>query len=237
MRKEFNRIHKMGIELEGGWDRKPEARMVPDGSVDAPGARYVGECPSPPIAEPTELEKWMRANYPTHTNRSCGMHVHVSFKDLRDYLRLMSQQAFNHIHAELGAWGKRANIKNAHFWERLQGDNTYCKKEYNPMKQVKHHDKGPARYSMLNYCYGRYQTMELRVLPLFKEVDVGVAAVAAFADILEKYLAKRRPLSSRSEMVILEESNLTQEDTEYETETLAHSEGLEVITLEDALCA
>jgi hypothetical protein len=235
--KSFNRIAKMGVELEGGWETKPDARMVGDGSVSV-SANYVGELPSPPFEDPVALTAWMRKNYPTKTNQSCGMHVHVSFKNRKDYLRFMSKEAFDHIHDELEKWGKRANIKNEHFWARLRGDNTYCKLFYSPMKQVKHVDKGPARYSMLNYCYGRYGTMELRVLPLFKEVDVGVAAVMAFANICERWLGKRRALGSRSEMVILEESPALPPSTEHAYETIYHeADGFELVTLEDATCA
>lgn len=198
----FSRIKLVGVELEGGWQTAPAdlSRMIGDGSIQLQrggNILHVGEIPSPPLASPPELFTWMTANYPQYTNSSCGMHVHVSFKSQNSYLRIMDKAFFDHMIEKLYAWGRETGIQDTNFFDRLEGKNTYCKKEYNPMGQVKYTQKGPHRYSILNYCHGRYGTAELRVLPLFKTLDEAQKAITAYFTIVEDWL-KRPPVSLKS---------------------------------------
>jgi hypothetical protein len=197
---EFNRIKLVGVELEGGWTDRPPSPMIGDGSIrlvrgnqaaDGRVINHVGEIPSPPFASPAELFAWMRDNYPQHTDRSCGMHVHLSFKSNNSYVRIMDKAFFDHVRAALIDWGRGpGGITYDQFFSRLEGGNSYCRTEYRPMEQVKHKEKGPARYSILNYCYGRYQTVELRALPLFPTLVEAEAAITAYFEIVENWLAR-----------------------------------------------
>lgn len=97
-----NRIHRIGIELEGGWRKVPPGTQIgPDGSVQI--TRYqderliVGELSSPPLSldpkdEPIYWTTWLKKFYPSHVNETCGMHVHLSFKLALTYERLMTPQ-------------------------------------------------------------------------------------------------------------------------------------------------
>lgn len=206
----LERIKAIGVELEGGWDERPEARMIGDGSIDMSRdtAHYIGELPSPPYGTTRGLFNWMERNYPHHVNSSCGMHVHISFKSDNSYIRAMDKVFFDYIQRELLTWGNVYGVKNKEFFKRLEGGNTYCKPTYNPMGQVSYTDKGPNRYSMLNYCYERYQTIELRVLPAFKEFTTAKAAIEAYLGLVEAWLKQPpRTLKALRKMVILEEAD------------------------------
>src|SRR5690606_19087235 len=85
---QFKRIKKVGVELEGGWDRTIPESIKHDGSVRVPEARQGGEAASDPLATPTAMENWVLQNYPDHTNQTCGIHVHVSFNEL-NYSRII----------------------------------------------------------------------------------------------------------------------------------------------------
>lgn len=196
---DFGRIDMAGVELEGGWTDRPPSNLIGDGSISLregnEGANgqiinYVGEIPSPPFKSPTEMFDWMKLNYPQHTNSSCGMHVHTSFKSQNSYVRIMDRAFFEYIRAGLLDWGQSMDLRDPRFFARLSGSNTYCKNEYNPMGQVRYKDKGPHRYSILNYCHGRYKTVELRALPLFTTYDEAVAAIAAYFELVEAWLKK-----------------------------------------------
>lgn len=208
----FSRIKLVGVELEGGWHTAPPHPMISDGSitlsrntamVDGHSIQHVGEIPSPPFGSPSEMFEWMKLNYPHYTNSSCGMHVHVSFKSQNSYLRIMDQKFFDYMIEKLLEWGKANGIKDKNFFNRLEGRNTYCKREYNPMGQVKYTNKGPHRYSILNYCHARYGTAELRVLPLFKTLEEATKAITAYFNIIESWLAQP-PVGLKSVKVSLD---------------------------------
>lgn len=194
---DFGRIDMAGVELEGGWTDTPPSDLIGDGSISLrqgnAGANgqpinYVGEIPSPPFKSPDKLFAWMKLNYPQHTNSSCGMHVHTSFKSQNSYVRIMDRAFFDYIRTGLSAWGTDRPGTDPRFFERLSGSNTYCKNEYNPMGQVRYKDKSPHRYSILNYCHGRYKTVELRALPLFGTYEEAVAAITAYFELVEAWL-------------------------------------------------
>src|SRR5438477_8185346 len=95
-----NRVAKVGIELEGGWSKFPDNEAVGnmfhhDASVKLPevpgvpeGLIRTGEIVSPPI-EPGAIGKWTSKWYPQHVNKTCGLHLHMSFFFIRHYRRLM----------------------------------------------------------------------------------------------------------------------------------------------------
>lgn len=196
-----NRIYRVGIELEGGWDRLPPGtRLTHDGSVRFPmPIACVGEMPSGILdtakGSPTYWENWLRTNYPKHTNETCGMHVHLSFKTAFAYNRLMTIQYPATVVAEYRKWAQREGLNEKHpLWPRLDGKSKYCQLKFDADGQVMNRDKDhnqerPGhRYTVINYCYSRYSTIECRLLPMMDTTDRAIRAVQELLDITNAFL-------------------------------------------------
>ena len=219
------KIKQIGIELEGAWITQPSHESLQchgDGSVSVTtckcGARdrgeacrsseccrYVGEVVSIPLNSIDEAVTWLDTFYPKISNKTCGMHIHVSLIDKLSYMRLMSRTFYNYFLTRVTAWGVEKKINEGTiFWERLTGQNRYCLKKFIPEAQIKHTSKGGERYTHLNYCYGVHQTIECRLFPTFQKKELSLSALKLYADIIETFLAKT-PREKTIEEVILDE--------------------------------
>jgi hypothetical protein len=207
------RILLAGVELEGGWREPPSGigTQHSDASVhiDAPDIEYVGEFVSPPIA-PSKLPQWIESYYPDAVSDSCGMHVHFSVRWPYHYSRLMdgsdstkgkdrvsawkaSELAgvpfWPYLYSSLNRWGKRMRFPRSHpSFERLRGDNEFCRATFDPDEQAKAQRKTGARYGALNFAYRQHTTCEIRVLPAFEEVHIASRCVAFVLRSVERYL-------------------------------------------------
>lgn len=234
-----NRIHRVGIEVEGGWT-KPGVRskIVNDGSVFDHGQQFppsvtheminagfrVGEIASEPRevikGSATDFRLWMTKFYPQVVDHTCGMHVHVSFPNALLYGRCMSPKFPATIIASFRKWGEEEGLVKDHpFWPRIMGDNRFCKHEYEAELQVqptgKDYDQRRLgnRYTAVNYCYGRTTTWECRLLPMFEKVEQGIRAVERLIQTTNAYLiatAKREPKISQN--IIIEDSGTFREN-------------------------
>lgn len=199
--REYKFIDKIGVELEGGWT-DPDFLIGHDGSVNV-RANVVGELASP-ILNPEDVEDWVTKHYPDAINNTCGLHVHISLKHVLHYSLLMERTFFDFFTKSLLAWGKEKNIIKSHpFWDRLAGTNRYCKNEFIPERQVFHKQRHENRYTMLNYTWAKFNTIECRVLPGFKMAKIGISAILKVMDLFEEYLAslKTRERAQTSEVV------------------------------------
>jgi hypothetical protein len=190
----FTSIDRVGIELEGGWNTRPaNAAFHYDGSVSgALGSASIGEMVSAPMSTWDEVAAWITAAYPETHDRSCGYHIHVSFKSRRAYARLMDRKFFDYFTTRMEGWGRRMHLPATHlFWSRLAGLNRYCQKNYAPDTQVAMRTKGPARYAQLNYCFQLHGTIECRLAPVFKQARVAVAFALELLSTYEDFLAQR----------------------------------------------
>lgn len=209
------RIKAVGVELEGGWDRRPPAEMHRDGSVtvDAP---IVGEISSPPIPDFSTAEEWMRANYPHRVNSSCGLHVHVSTNEL-NYGRLMEPEFAQFFECRMAEFLSQGLADNRPGFDllrqRFQGLNRYCQKKFIPEQQLFMTDRygdvnTHPRYAQLNFCYIRHGTLECRLFPCFPNVDDGVAAVKAFYDTVFDYLGQFKSTKDEPSTLVIPLSEL-----------------------------
>lgn len=196
-----NRIYRVGLELEGGWDKLPPGtRLVRDGSVRFPvPIAHVGEMPSGILDvskdSPTYWATWLTKNYPQHTNETCGMHVHMSFKTAFAYNRLMTVQYPATVVEEFRKWAKVLGMPNTHpIWPRLWGESRYCQFKFDADRQVQNRDKDhnqerPGhRYTVINYCYSRYSTLECRLLPMMGNAKQAAQAIQELLDITNAFL-------------------------------------------------
>lgn len=209
-----NRVYRVGIELEGGWDRLPAGvRLVHDGSVQF-GRRLEervppmhGELPSGVLdvskASPTYWGTWLRQMHPHYVNETCGMHVHLSFKTAFAYNRIMRAEYPATVVAEFTKWAKKEDLPDTHpIWNRLAGKCRYCQLRFDADNQVSnrekdHNQERPGhRYTVINYCWARYNTAECRLLPMMANAEQSTRAIQELIDITNAFLVAT---SSREE--------------------------------------
>lgn len=197
----MSHIKGIGLELEGGWHREfDDAQIGSDGSVRCPSnitraTGHFGELVSPVLTMET-WEEWLRKHYPNGTDTSCGFHIHLSFGDIRDYDRLIKMKFYRYFLLKWAEWGEElmpaagATIPQT-FHERLGKNgrfNSYAQRIFQPSKQLHHNYKADGRRCHLNFCYGLHGTMENRLLPMFEEKELGVAAVRYYLEMVNTYL-------------------------------------------------
>jgi hypothetical protein len=211
-----DRIALIGVELEGGWNQHPDGHeVVRDGSVHIDpefsppdingrqknlGPKILGEIVSRPL-KVEEFEQWVRSVYPKFVNGTCGLHVHMSFKSRLNYQRLMTPEFTKVMVQRLQEWAKKEGLPNDHWiWPRLNNPNhNHCAHVYLGDNQVKmrkkdFHSRGTAhsRYTAINYCYGQHQTVECRLLPMVKDVDMAIRGIYVVLNTTNEFLARQR---------------------------------------------
>jgi hypothetical protein len=203
-------VKKFGIELEGGWDTAPRDHRLykGDSSVRVPGSWRVGEIVSPILTTWQEGSDFLLVNYPDHTGASCGLHVHMSFADslgAENAYRvalLADNVAFQTgLLARLSEVAKSLKVTSKAFWERLNGENSYCRPEWSE-RNVRASD----RYRAVNFCsYNRHGTVEIRVLPMFSKRQISARMVREVLTFTDGYLgnALARDTSAPAEAVFV----------------------------------
>lgn len=221
-------IDKIGIELEAAW-KEPKKNLVIDESFSpadfSPEFKGVGELVSHPIASKEEMLNWLQENWPDETCHKCAMHVHFSLNHINYYSACMSNRFYEHFLNEMDKWGKDYNCRNELFWQRLKGENRYCRKRFNPDIQVKYTEKGHNRQDRRdhwNFCYGLHKTMECRLLPMFKSIETAKSAIFALINCIEGYLNAYTP----------EEKHLCDELFDFDCENNTNNVNKEIYTAE-----
>ncbi len=187
-------IDKIGVELEGSWNGE---RGVPpfedtdihhDGSVKvAGGCTHWGELNSPAFEALEEMISWVRVHHPHATNKTCGFHIHLSLKRKLDYSRLMSTAFQRFFQKNISKWARKNLPKDDFFWERFEGKNKYCKAQFLPDHQV-NAGHGNVRYSQLNFCFMEHGTLEVRLFPMWSNVETSVSALKTYVEMVEEFL-------------------------------------------------
>jgi hypothetical protein len=165
-------IRAVGIELEGGFTAEDcmTADVYGDASVELDlefqdEYTEAGEIQSPPCQSPDQLDAFLADNFPSITNSSCGVHVHFSTNTIEEYNVALSRQFYDGVIGTLRAYGEANRSMPRHYFSRLNGDNEYCEDLYQPRRQL----EGDGRYAIVNYCFGKHGTCEIRVLPAFSD--------------------------------------------------------------------
>lgn len=203
-------INLVGIELEGAWDGQRPENLHGDGSVEISGydasdcdcddpddcncqartARIVGESSSPPLAI-SAVSAWIERNYPDETNSSCGLHVHISLRELSYYTRLMEPAFYTRVFIPTMTHfcnAIRHSGDRALFTARLRGDNHFCQDMTMSVIQA-NYLRGTDRYTQLNYDYRQFGTVECRLFPMFSTATRASRAVHAYLRCVHTYLA------------------------------------------------
>ncbi len=199
-------VRAFGIELEGGWDRRPPivqsggASFREDGSVRTNGDEWSGEIPSPVLHSWAEASTFVIDNYPEHVGSTCGMHVHMSFGDRQKEAvsaLLDSDGGFlNALVADLKAWGrKKQKVSSQAFYSRLDGENEYANLRWLPNNAIRDYrsDDYETRYTICNFVsLHTHGTVEIRVLPMFRSARLSMRAVRRVIAFTELYLRRAR---------------------------------------------
>lgn len=185
-------IEKIGVEIEGGWcNPLPPSNIYYDGSVkDLAEIEKAGEISSTPLSL-IEIQEFISRNYPDKVNYSCGLHIHLSFKNNFYYSLLITRDFYDFFLFKIEEWGKEEKINdNSIFWERWKGECCYCKRKFSPEQQINLTSKGSIRYTHLNYCYALHGTIEVRIFPSFEKSRLAISAVKRTIEIFESWLSK-----------------------------------------------
>jgi hypothetical protein len=138
------------------------------------------------------------AIYPDKCDSSAGMHIHMSFNDVSDISLLASADFLTFFRQRWEAWGTRMGVhRSSDFWERLRGGNDYCKVVTPEMLTGASAGRivRADRYRQINFCsFARHGTMELRLLPLFRDLKLAISAMEEWVAIVEDFLATVAPL-------------------------------------------
>lgn len=222
-----NRIRAVGVELEGGWTEVKGINVIHDGSVIIPLPKaphkparlqdlpayerlhakylkdyphYIGEVPSPPLVI-SEVDDFINNSYPSYTNATCGLHVHMSFFHKMNYQRLLTPDYTTTMIKGLVAWAEKENLPEKHpIWERLKDANhAHCAHVFLGDEQVRQtkkdynsRGKPHSRYTAINYCFGQHGTVECRLLPMMETAEQASRAVHEVITITNRFLSKIR---------------------------------------------
>lgn len=157
------------------------------------GISHSGEIASHPLSSKGELDNWLNRVYPDSSNETCGIHVHASFHDLKNYAALMTQSFYEMFLGSLHSFGELHAKDHSIYWNRFIGNNTYCRKIYNPSREI---STGDGKYRLLNYSHfhragGR--TFECRAFPAFQSKEVAREAIYTFLNIIRNFLIYYKP--------------------------------------------
>lgn len=187
---------KIGVEVEGRFNNLGQLqRTATNMQATYSGDASIHESPDS-AAEPYEFKthpgnlrhtiEQVVALYPDETDKSCGMHIHMSFP--QDCLTLLNTTAFfEYFEKRWRAWGTAMALHpQGEFFKRLEGDNDYCSPNEFPRTYMYEGE----RYEQLNFtAWTGHKTIECRLLPMFRRSSLAVAAIQELVSIYEDFLA------------------------------------------------
>lgn len=193
---------RIGIEIEGRWldlramrNKADGLGMTGCGDGSVSGSNNTDAEPYEFQTHPGTVAKALHqliAMYPDESDKSCGMHVHVSFESHMDVTLLCTPAFFAYFKRRWIAWGDKMNIygkvdNRGEFWKRLNGLNDYCRENREaPRGSITRMN----RYHQLNFsAWSEHKTVECRLLPMFRKASLAVSAVKELVDIFEDFLA------------------------------------------------
>lgn len=195
---------KIGVEVEGWWRDLPAVEQVAanwhmsgahDGSLarDRTGETQPYEFRTRPGSLGETISQ-VTAIYPDKCDKSAGMHVHMSFADTMDVTSLATPQFLAYFKERWNAWGTRVGVHpDSDFWSRLRGENLdYC--AVTSFENIRVSPTRAGRYYQLNFSsWERHRTMEMRMLPLFRDARLAVLALEEWVSIVEDFIQHVAP--------------------------------------------
>lgn len=155
-----------------------------------------GEIVSEPYESSAELSAWMLKNWPDITNKSCGLHFHISVNKNGYYSCLMDPKFYDFYKKSLSELIKKEKL-NKNIQDRFNNKSswaqTYCEDNFRPEKQFRVNKKvyrhnSTDRYAQLNYCWSLHSTLEVRVFSAHCSPRAAVKCLMWWINLIETYL-------------------------------------------------
>lgn len=188
-------IKDIGIELEGAWKNErslEDGEFGEDNSIEFPYSivdNYddyeIGELRSP-VLTLRNWRRWIRNNYPDKGNKTCGLHIHLTFKKHRYIFDSFATNKFQKFfYRRIKALNSRKLKNNRVFSTRINGRCDYCL----PIRDFKdiYKDRTAINFRALD----DHGTLEIRILPYFHSVDKAIVAIQEILNIFNTYKKKR----------------------------------------------
>ena len=205
-------IDRIGVEIEGlwhkdidntvlrkklhrlkGWTRNYDSFIQSDGSISIGNSNpdyddY--EITTPPLDLRNTLKAIsMITKFLKHTNDTCGFHIHASFKDTNNYLKLTQPDFMTSF----------VKVMTKTFPEtKIRTTNNFCRGTYDTGQEVSTIErqfidtyKERTRYKAVNFCYGLHKTVEFRLFPAMQwmsDKDIFSKYVLETVGFIEHYL-------------------------------------------------
>jgi hypothetical protein len=203
----MGRIYKIGLEIEGGWEGKAglppfDIPIIADHSIDGRTVLsnnpltcpHVGEVVSKPmLPDLATIETFLDKYWPQYSNNTCGYHIHLSTKSMRDYSILTTKTFLYSLVKALQEKATSLQLPPNHLiFSRLKGANPFAVLNFDASNQIRLKQKSignTLRYSILNYSWNLHGTVELRVLPTFDKVSLAKEFTFFYLDFVEEALA------------------------------------------------
>ena len=141
-------------------------------------------------------------------NRSCGLHIHISFKKLPDYYKLFSWDFVNKFQDFIFA-----NFKTA--VEKARPFNSYCsfygsKKDFLQATNgaITSHSRNYRNYSVNFNSYNIFKTIEFRVFPGVKTVAKFKKYLTMLLNFINDYLQSKELKQTKAELEKVEKPKL-----------------------------
>ena len=216
---ELKYIRALGVELEGCWAKDqlvawshggwPTAleraevftNRVGDGSVNSDGVPnprnigHTGEVNSSGLIKSVALMRlFIESAYPVYVNKSCGLHVHVSFAEDKGLGFVLNEDFWQDYQVAMRELADRVLEPDDQamdwFDRRYEGGNQYCEPRWRPDYQLRSNDRG--RYAHLNFCAIRkHGTLENRLFPMVNDAKMAADLAAGYVEWLEGWLRER----------------------------------------------
>ena len=156
--------------------------------------------PIPYTSDLVEFSEIVKRNYPQDVNSSCGGHFHISFNDERCYSIAQTKRMYHQFRLALIVWSKK-NLSEAglaSIRRRLNG-HRYCERGHDADRQV---IENGNRYFHFNFCWNEHQTLEVRVLPMFKNAETYINAVKFCTNWIDNFIKNeiknQRPIKEKA---------------------------------------
>lgn len=160
-------------------------------------------CDSPWRGSRISAHRWAMEHWPEYVNRSCGMHVHVSFEPEHVetvYQTVLQKEFVEFICERSYAWLerryptaeaiRRRASREVHPYCNAVGEYTadllkYKGRLFSPESQM---ETGDNRYAPVNYPWGSHQTVELRFPGIFEDPSDGMQYIRKVVSLVNFWI-------------------------------------------------
>lgn len=179
------------------FDRETETRLRQTtgqgtlGETINPEGPLIGEAVSDPL-DPKSVLRWLGHNYPDETNRTCGLHVHVSMRP-KHYQWLMDEAFHEYSMDRLQTFGQEHDVPEQ-YHRRVNGRNDTCRDRWDTDQQVQRecrpgHCQCNERYRIWNFhAHRAHGTLECRVFPAYENLTLARESVLLVCDTVCSFI-------------------------------------------------